>query len=781
MGHAQDNPVPGDAGDHARRDPPALRTALDLLARGLWPVPIHAPGDEIRQGGEVKIAIGKEPIGAAWGRTRHTEATLRAVWARQPRAGVGLKLGREGRVIDVEGDGPEAEASRALLFGGEEVKTLGWGSARGPHTLLAWDDRLARYGKSIVKVESLPGLEIRIGAIAEGGKQLQSVVPPTPNVDGTPRAWNGAEEIAAIPEAFFVFLDPILLPLEEEPGPAPATIPLRVPRPEGPGLERRIWPYLQTLPEAIEGQRGHDKLYRAACVLVDGFALSFEEALPYLLRFNDEKAVPPESEQQIRHKLSDAIKNTRRTGYLLHAERPGVERREPSRRSPGASAESSDTAPPAEADEETPILVREWPQPPDPVVYHGLGGELVRALEPHTESDPLAILVQLLVAFGNLAGRSAYWAIEADRHYANLFAALIGPSSKGRKGTSWGHARRLLKAIDPAWADTRIVGGLSSGEGLIYAVRDPVYRREPIRAGKGKNAPITGYEQILSDPGESDKRLLALEPELASVLKVIAREGNTLSALLRRCWDDGNLRTLIKNNPNVATDAHVSIIGHITRDEVQKLLTGTEAANGFGNRFLWLCVCRSKLLPFGGLAHQLDFAPLLRQLHEVAEVARARGEMTRDGAADELWERAYRQLAEGKPGLLGAILGRAEAQVMRLALVYALLDGTDHIGRVHLEAALALWRYVEDSARYVFGDALGDPEAEAILAALRAAPEGLTRGQISVQVFGKNKTSGEITLALTRLLEAGFVRHEKVKTGGRPAETWFAVGGGSER
>jgi hypothetical protein len=184
-------------------------------------------------------------------------------------------------------------------------------------------------------------------------------------------------------------------------------------------------------------------------------------------------------------------------------------------------------------------------------------------------------------------------------------------------------------------------------------------------------------------------------------------------------------------------------------------------------------------LPFGGLAHTLDFAPMLRQLSAVVEVARMRQEMARDGFADELWLDSYARLSEGKPGLLGAIVGRAEAQVMRLALIYALLDGAEAIGRPHLEAALALWRYAEDSARFVFGDALGDDEAEAILAALRACPDGMTRSQISAGVFNRNKTSPEITRALTRLLEYGLVRRDKVPTGGRPAETWFATSPGT--
>ncbi len=71
--------------------------------------------------------------------------------------------------------------------------------------------------------------------------------------------------------------------------------------------------------------------------------------------------------------------------------------------------------------------------------------------------------------------------------------------------------------------------------------------------------------------------------------------------------------------------------------------------------------------------------------------------------------------------MLGAVTARAEAIVMRLAVVYAVLDGRTHIGVEHLRAALAVWQYCEDSARYVFGDALGDPVADELLEALRGA------------------------------------------------------------
>ena len=110
-----------------------------------------------------------------------------------------------------------------------------------------------------------------------------------------------------------------------------------------------------------------------------------------------------------------------------------------------------------------------WPAAPAEIAYHGPLGELVHQLEPHTEADPVAVLTQLLVTFGNAIGRTPYVSVEADRHYPNLFSVLVGDTSKARKGTSWGQARRVTSEVDESW-ESRIMGGLSSGEGLIAQV-----------------------------------------------------------------------------------------------------------------------------------------------------------------------------------------------------------------------------------------------------------------------------------------------------------------------
>src|SRR6516164_9276505 len=112
-----------------------------------------------------------------------------------------------------------------------------------------------------------------------------------------------------------------------------------------------------------------------------------------------------------------------------------------------------------------------WPLIDD-AAYYGLAGDVVRIIEPHTEADRVAILTQLLAYFGNIVGRNPHYRVEGDYHRANIYAVLVGDTSKARKGTSAGRVRLVVKYADPKWTADNIKGGLSTGEGLIYAVRD---------------------------------------------------------------------------------------------------------------------------------------------------------------------------------------------------------------------------------------------------------------------------------------------------------------------
>jgi len=379
---------------------------------------------------------------------------------------------------------------------------------------------------------------------------------------------------------------------------------------------------------------------------------------------------------------------------------------------------------------------------------YGLPGEFVRMILPHTEADPAALLVSLLVGFGSIIGRNAFFQVEGTKHYGNLFAVLVGGSSTGRKGTSWGRVREVLGLTYPEWLG-RIQSGLSSGEGLITAASSP-------------------------ENGKGDPRVLVIQPEFASTLAVMGRQGNILSPIIRESWDSGSLQTMVRQNPLRVDGAHVSIIGHITQEELRRNLNSTEAANGFANRFLWIRSGRSKYLPDGGCLADSEIAEFAGKLRPPVAFARQTLQLQRDSGARDLWHYVYRELSDGASALVGAVTSRAAAQVLRLSVLYALMDSSPLIRVEHLEAALAVWHYAEKSAEWIFGSAVGDPVADSILQMLRAKPIGMSRSEISA-AFSRNQTAGRIDQALQSLVALGLAFATPQPTGGRTAEIWKAI------
>ena len=166
-----------------------------------------------------------------------------------------------------------------------------------------------------------------------------------------------------------------------------------------------------------------------------------------------------------------------------------------------------------------------------------------------------------LVLAGAEIGRTAHVRVGAAFHYPNLYGVSVGPSgAAGRKGT----ARTEIRGVFAR--RVRVVGGVASGEGIIWNVRDPIPKR-------GKNGE--------HDPGVTDKRLVVREAEFSQVLRVASRDANTTSIVLREAWDGGDrLQTLAKNNPATATGAHVSMLADITPDELRRELTVTDRQTG---------------------------------------------------------------------------------------------------------------------------------------------------------------------------------------------------------
>jgi hypothetical protein len=405
----------------------------------------------------------------------------------------------------------------------------------------------------------------------------------------------------------------------------------------------------------------------------------------------------------------------------------------------------------------------------DSAAYHGLAGEAVRLLEPHTEADPVALLVSFLAEAGTILNRGPHLILDGCFHPLLFWPVLVGTSSKSRKGTAGKRIEAMLKLADPDWTRGHCKGNLSSGEGLCYAVRDAEYKDEAL---KDHGRPTGETVTIRVDAGIEDKRLFLIQSEFGAVLKIMMREGNSLSGVLRDAWDGLDLAPMTKSNRIKATAPHIGLGGHVTKDELRRNLTDTEASNGFGNRFVWFAVKKSKELPFSSTPAEQAMHELAGQIGKALQYGRTVGHINLTDKAREGWKVVYHDLSADRPGMAGALLGRAEAQVMRLAALYAVLDGHGHIDLVHLKAALALWQYAEASTVLIFGDSTGDSVADAILRAVRTSGE-LSDSQIS-SLFGRNVSAARLDVARADLLAAGLIHPETTQTGGRPRITWRA-------
>jgi hypothetical protein len=657
----------------------------------------------------------KEPLVADWPHQATNEEGRLRFWSRRfPDCNWAVATGPESEVfvLDVDGEQGRTSLQTLELQGFQLPRTLITQTGRGSQIWLKWPANGIVVRNSVGKLA--PGLDVR----GVGGYVL---VPPSVHPNGAVYEFvNENVTIASAPEWLLKKLAEI----------SPATG-------LGTGAAKPIG---EVIPE---GRRNDTLMSLAGTMRHRGMTPTAIEAA--LLEENAARCVPPLGAEEIKAIVAS------------------VSRYEPAQFPFSRLSRNQEN--------NRPTHPRGWPASLTAEAFQGLAAEFVQLVEPETESDVAALLFSFLVTMGSIIGRGPYYQVGGDRHYTNLFTVIVGESAKARKGTSWGELRRFVALVDQPWCEQRVAGGLTSGEGLIHAVRDPLSEVP----AKRKGSRVTSHEAQRTDVGVDDKRLLVVEGEFSQALQSASRDGNTLSAIIRLAWDGVPLRVLAKNAKAACLKPHISVLAHITVAELQRLLTGTDIANGFANRFLWVCATRSKCLPFGGAVNAEALIALAARVKEAIQSARTAGRIEFGSEARAEWSRVYPALSEGKLGLLGAITARAEAQAVRLAMLYALLDQSVEIQLVHLRAALAVWCYCEDSARYIFGDSLGDPTADEILRLLRGAgSERVTRNDLTNH-FKRNKSSAELERALAVLHSHGLARVEQRATGGRTAEVWKAV------
>lgn len=431
---------------------------------------------------------------------------------------------------------------------------------------------------------------------------------------------------------------------------------------------------------------------------------------------------------------------------------------------PANPASDDDETDDENSDGATPVLIGA-PQFASADLYGPLG-EWVRTWEPHTEATPVALYVTALTALGAMIGRNPYMGVSATLHHGRLFTVIVGPSGRARKGDTIKVMKSLVRAIDPAFVGEHIETGLSTSEGLINRVRDDTPERDD---GKGKMIPAVR--------GVTDKRLLVVQEEMATVLAATQKPGSTLSDTLRELWDGETLRRLTRAEPLLATDPHVCLVGAITPNELRKRLTDGDVFNGFANRILPVYAASEQCLPIPATPAPCELNPVVEQLGKAVQWARAlRHEVRWTPEAADLWDTVYRSLKNPNVNsdALRALHERGAPYVLRMALLLALLDQSKQITVAHLDAAVKLWQYASATWHHVFPAGPREGLEARLEAALRAAgPNGLDRTALREAAGSNDIKAAKITAALHKLREDGLaVQLPPQATGGRSKEMW---------
>lgn len=412
-----------------------------------------------------------------------------------------------------------------------------------------------------------------------------------------------------------------------------------------------------------------------------------------------------------------------------------------------ASATASPAAQTLEVDDN---LLNPPPILPDEA-YHGMLLDVVKTACKTSEASPVAVAANFIATFSAMVGRVAFQHIGDGTCHARPFFLLVGRTGKARKGTAEFTVRKIFDSVEVITADTypkmkRHEGGLSTGEGLGWAIRDKANDDD--------------------DGGTDDKRMLVIEAEFAGAMAAAAREKNTLSATVRTCWDGKDIAPLVKNATWCASKPHVCITGHITSEELIHRWNDVDAQSGFLNRFVILHIVRPKLVPLPTPTPPDEIERLAALVAEAVRfaigddyTANNSREIRMSCDAITLWCSEYRALTAEQPGIAGALLVRVEIYCRMFAMIFALLDRSTVIEPVHIKAALAWINYWKESVTYIFQKLAAKAEAERLDAAssevlefIRANPK-CARAAITT-AFRHKMPGPQITAALNHLLNA---------------------------
>ena len=408
--------------------------------------------------------------------------------------------------------------------------------------------------------------------------------------------------------------------------------------------------------------------------------------------------------------------------------------------------------------------------------FHGLAGDVARAVSKNTGGDPAAALLFFLTMIGNAVGPQPHvWFGNAEQA-ARIFAVIVGDSAS-RKDTVLAAVEDFSARADPEWFSSRIEYGLQSPEAMIERVAD-----------------VGG-----------DCRLLISESEYGRFASRLSRSGN-FGPMMRNTYDGRTLQITRSrggrgnNNRSVRSSTpHISMCALITPEELNRIHPMLIAAGGLETRVLYALVAQQgETDPFAMVRG--EDPTLVERLRFAIESSRERVLQQTDPISRELcilrgvqppfamplaptfanpWQYIVNRLPQVKPDFRH-LARRGPTHVIRFALAYAIADASDVLSVEHIDAALALWTFCARSMERIFGVPTGSLEPRVdrkrrgrLFEFLVDQGDWVSREQIT-DLFNRNVLKPDLDPIVDSLLDDGLIERQIIPTAGRPRTEYRA-------
>ncbi len=414
-----------------------------------------------------------------------------------------------------------------------------------------------------------------------------------------------------------------------------------------------------------------------------------------------------------------------------------------------------------------------WPRMPE-AAFYGLAAMLTQIIgEENCEADWGALLVTVLTSAAACFGAECTLRLRSNDYPARLYTALIS-TSPAHQGAAFRSVREVFMAAQNSSRARRKFAAatlgyeqLVTGDDFIKMILDIAHEDDGEPTGP-----------VLLEDKASPHRLIAIR-QFGPTLNNIRRSNSPLGPMLSEAWYSAEFNLIDRSRTRIPARAHVCLLGQVPLDVLRTMRQDDPGFNATCSQFLWTLMRpreavwspestdREKLTGLTGrVASTIGYARKQKRVHLSAE-------------SEEMWRRElYPQLAQEPPGVVGTICSLGSEMVLRLSLVYALLDESALVLPAHLRAADAVWRYCRASVRYIFGQTARATLDKRIRNALSSGPK--TQSELH-RHFGNNFAIEVLVAALSELQARGLVEWSTTGGGpgkGRPVTTWTLTAAG---